>query len=142
LYSHHIGASFSLEPTSVTQAEGVVAKFLCRHPQTVAFGWMINGTALTLIEPRPPEIQDGSVLLSDGMDGLVSTEALNITALPGVSIHWTGPLDWTTGLTFDPKILTKNGRFALIGGPRMPSLLSYSFSGREDIKCMLDQAFM
>ena len=21
----------------------------------------------------------------------------------GVSIHWTGPLDWTTGLTFDPK---------------------------------------
>jgi hypothetical protein len=66
----------------VTQAEGVVAKFLCRHPQTVAFGWMINGTALTLIEPRPPEIQDGSVLLSDGMGGLVSTEALNITAVP------------------------------------------------------------
>jgi hypothetical protein len=56
--------------------------------------------------------------------------------------HWTGLLDWTTGLTFDPKILTKNGRFALVGGPRMPSLLSYPFSGREDIKCMLDQAFM
>ena len=67
----------------MTQAEGVVARFFCRHPQTIAFGWMINGTALTLIEPRPPEIKDGSVLLSDGMGGAaVSTEALNITALP------------------------------------------------------------
>ena len=77
-----VGADFSLEPSSVTQAEGVVARFFCRHPQTVAFGWMINGTALTLIEPRPPEIKDGSVLLSDGMGGAISTEALNITALP------------------------------------------------------------
>ena len=76
------GVDFSLEPVSVTQAEGVVARFFCRHPQTVAFGWMINGIALTLIEPRPPEIKDGSVLLSDGMGGRVSTEALNITALP------------------------------------------------------------
>jgi hypothetical protein len=38
--------------------------------------------------------------------------------------HWTGLLDWTTGLTFDPKILTKNDCFALVGGPKMPSLLS------------------
>ena len=30
-------------------------------------------------------------------------------------------LDWTTGLTFDPKILTRNGHFALVGSPRMLS---------------------
>ena len=32
-----------------------------------------------------------------------------------VSIHWNGPLDWTTGLTFDPKVLTRNGDFVLTG---------------------------
>ncbi len=25
-----------------------------------------------------------------------------VDKLTGVSIHWTGPLDWTTRLTFDP----------------------------------------
>ena len=43
-------------------------------------------------------------------------------------------LDWTTGLTFDPKILAKTCNFALIGNPRM---LSYPFSGQEDTNFML-----
>ena len=38
-------------------------------------------------------------------------------------------LDWTTGLTFDPKMLIKICNFALIGNPRM---LLYPFSGWED----------
>ena len=62
-------------------------------------------------------------------------------------MSWKGciySLDWTTGLTFDPKILTKTCNFALIGNPRM---LSCPFSGREDTDFMLacsksDQAFM
>ena len=58
--------------------------------------------------------------------------------------HWTGRLDWTTGLTLDPKILTKTCNFTLIGNPRM---LSYPFSGQEDTDFMLacsksDQTFM
>ena len=65
----------------MTQAEGVIATFLCRHPQALAFGWKINGTALNQLMPRPPEIRDGSALLSDGMGGSVSTEVLNVTAL-------------------------------------------------------------
>ena len=31
--------------------------------------------------------------------------------------HWTGLLDWTTGLAFDPEILARNGHFALVGMP-------------------------
>jgi hypothetical protein len=38
---------------------------------------------------------------------------MGVQALWGVSIHWTEPLDWTTGLTFDPKNGT-NGSF-LVG---------------------------
>jgi hypothetical protein len=48
--------------------------------------------------------------------------------------HWTGILDWITGLTFDPTILTGNCNFALVGSPRM---LSCSFSGRKNILCLL-----
>ena len=54
--------------------------------------------------------------------------------LAGVSLHWNGRLDWTTGLTFDPKILPKTCDFALIGSPRM---LSCPFSGPEDKNFML-----
>ena len=31
------------------------------------------------------------------------TVFVTVESKMGVSIHWTGPLDWTTGLTFDPK---------------------------------------
>ena len=48
----------------------------------------------------------------------------------GGSIHWTGPLDWTTGLTFDPKILIRNGHFALIGSARMLAVMFLLWSGR------------
>ena len=50
------------------------------------------------------------------------------------SLDWTTGLDYWTGLTFDPKILTKTCNFALTGNPRM---LSYPFSGREDTDFML-----
>ena len=58
----------------------------------------------------------------------------------GISIY---SLDWTTGLTFDPKILTKTCNFALIDNPRM----SHPFSSWEDTDFMYacsksDQAFM
>ena len=111
------GASFSLEPASVTQAEGVVARFFCRHPQTIAFGWMINGTALTLIDPRPPEIKDGSALLSDGMGGVVSTEALNITALPNYNATEVVCFAILSNGTKDlssPAILTVQGEIIII----------------------------
>ena len=67
-----------------------------------------------------------------------------LVGLTGVSIHWIGPLDWTTRLIFDPIILPKTCDFALIGSPRM---LSCPFCGLEDIDFMLacsesDQVFM
>ena len=49
-----------------------------------------------------------------------------LTNLPGGYIY---SLDWTTGLTFDPKILARNGHFALVGVPRM---LPCHISGWED----------
>ena len=69
---------------------------------------------------------------------------LNLVAV--ISIGCIYSLDWTTGLTFDPKILTKTCNFALIGNPRMQSY-PFSRSGREDTDFMLtcsksDQAFM
>ena len=103
---------FSLVPFSVTQAEGVVARFFCWHPQTIAFGWMINGTALILIEPRPPEIKDGSVLLSDDMGGAISTEAFNITALPNYNATEVACVAFQSNGTKDlcsPAILTNQG---------------------------------
>ena len=90
----------------------MVARFFCRHPQTIAFGWKINGTALTLINPRPPEIKDGSVLLSDGMGGAVSTEALNITALPNYNATEVVCVAFLSNGTQDfssPAILTVQG---------------------------------
>ena len=37
--------------------------------------------------------------------GLIPIQVLGIFSLKfqGVSIHWTGPLDWATGLISDPK---------------------------------------
>ena len=55
-----------------------------------------------------------------------SSNAIYLPILGGVSIHWTGLPDWNTGLTFDPKILTRNVHFMLIGSPSCP------FSGQED----------
>lgn len=96
----------------MTQAEGVLASFLCRHPQTVAFGWNINGTALTLLDPRPPLITDGTVQLSDGMGGTVSTEALNVTAISiynGTEIVCFAVLSNGTKDFSSPAILTVQG---------------------------------
>ena len=60
------------------------------------------------------------------------TNASSITVCV-VSIHWTG-LDWTTGLTFDPKMSTNICDFALIGSPGM---LSCPFSDWEDTHFLL-----
>ena len=54
----------------MTQAEGVVATFLCQHPQAVTVGWIINGTPLIQLNPTP----QGIIVGKNG--GL-----LNITAL-------------------------------------------------------------
>ena len=58
-----------LHPTSVTQAEGVDATFLCQYPQAAGINWIVNGTALNQLNPRPQEIGDVA-------------NSLKITALP------------------------------------------------------------
>ena len=73
---------------------------------------MINGTALILIEPRPPEIKDGSVLLSNDMGGAISTEAFNITALPNYNATEVACVAFLSNRTKDlcsPAILTIQG---------------------------------
>ena len=50
-----------------------------------------------------------------------------------VSIHWTGLLDWITGLTFDPQIPTKMSNFSAIDRPRLqlcPLLCQYILNNR------------
>ena len=51
------------------------------------------------------------------LDYKESSDTIYLPISGGVSIHWIGPLDWTTGHTFDPKILTRNVHFMLIGSP-------------------------
>ena len=42
---------------------------------------------------------------------------LNIDHIPNWGVHCIYSLDWTTRITFDPEILTRNGHFAPIGSP-------------------------
>ena len=47
--------------------------------------------------------------------------------------HWTGLLDWITGLTFDPQIPTKMSIFSAVDNPRLqlcPLLCQYILSNR------------
>ena len=39
--------------------------------------------------------------------------------LRAVSIHWTGLLDWITGLTFDSQIPTKMSNFSAVDSPKI-----------------------
>ena len=54
------------------QAEGVVATFLCQHPQADNINWRLNGTGLNRLNPRPSGIRVGEI-----------GDLLNITALSG-----------------------------------------------------------
>ena len=75
-----IALAFLLPPTSVTQAEGVIATFHCQHLQADNIVWRVNGTGLNQLNSK--EIVPGATSLSDGMGGLINTAVLSITALP------------------------------------------------------------
>ena len=76
-----IAPGFLLQPTSVTQAEGLVATFLCQYPQAVDINWRVNGTGINQLNSNPGDIDPGFISLSDGMGGSINTATLNIIAL-------------------------------------------------------------
>ena len=47
--------SFTEQPMSLTQAEGLEAVFDCLHPEAISYAWAINGTFLRLSD-FPPDI--------------------------------------------------------------------------------------
>ena len=78
----YIATGFLLHPTSVIQAEGLVATFLCQYPQADNIIWRVNGTGLNQLNSKPGEIvSTGFTVLGDGMGGSINTAVLNITAL-------------------------------------------------------------
>ena len=86
--------------------------------------------------------QTGQLANSDHTGRLSTIGGLDWwTGLVDWTSYWTdrfSPLDWTTGLTFDPIILVRNSHFApRIGSARM---LSSPFSGPEGINFTCYQA--
>ena len=74
-----IATGFLLQPASITQAEGVVATFLCQYPQAIGLNWIINGTALNQLHLSG--VIDSSIPLHDDKtNSSIITETLNITA--------------------------------------------------------------
>ena len=67
----------------MTQAEGLIATFLCQYPQATNIIWNVNGTGLNQLNLKPGEnlIVTSFTSLSDSMGGSVNTAILNITAL-------------------------------------------------------------
>ena len=47
--------SFTVQPMSLIQAEGLEAVFDCLHPEAISYAWAINGTFLRLSD-FPPDI--------------------------------------------------------------------------------------
>ena len=63
----------------MTQAEGVVATFLCQYPHAVGLNWVVNGIALNQL--RLVGVIDSSIsLIDDSTNSSIITDILNITA--------------------------------------------------------------
>ena len=69
-----------LHPTSVIQAEGVTATFLCQYPQAAGINWVVNGTALNQLHLIG--VVDSSISLNNDINDTIITETLNITSFP------------------------------------------------------------
>ena len=114
VYPQVIGyAAGSLVPTSVVQAEGVDAVFLCQHPtDSGTIDWTINGTALRNIDTS------GGLIRSEGRGA--ATEALIITAIPQynntiiVCLKFIRLNGTVTLEASPPAVLTIQGRYSYI----------------------------
>ena len=74
-----IATGFLLPPASITQAEGVVATFLCQYPQAIGLNWIVNGTGLSQL-PLPGLLDSSIPLYDDRTNSSIITETLNVTA--------------------------------------------------------------
>ena len=86
----------------------VISTFLCQHPEGIGIAWMVNGTALIQIDPRPLGIIRSTLSLNN----MGNVQALNVTALSeynGTEIRCVATLLDLTAVTTEPATLTVQG---------------------------------